>query len=149
MGPQEAGIGRRLAAIFAADVAGYSRLMGHDEVGTLRALSAARATLGRFIAEYGGRLVNTVGDSALAEFASVVDAVQCAMAAQRKLAEEPALTAEGSRLQFRIAVHVGDVMPSGTDILVTASMSAPVCRSLRSPVASAYPVRPTNMSVRD
>jgi len=107
---------RRLAAILAADVAGYSRLMGQDEVGTLRALSAARATLSRLITEHGGRVVNTVGDSALAEFPSVVDAVQCAIAVQDKLADESALPGEGSHLQFRIAVHVGDVMPSGRDI---------------------------------
>src|SRR5215471_19389384 len=99
MGPEEARVGRRLAAIFAADVAGYSRLMGQDEVGTLRALSAARATLSRLIAEHGGRVVNTIGDSALAEFPSVVDAVHCATAVQKKLADESALTAEGSRLK--------------------------------------------------
>lgn len=68
MGPEEARGGRRLAAIFAADIAGYSRLMGQDEAGTLRALSTARATLSHLIAGHGGRLVNTVGDSVLAEF---------------------------------------------------------------------------------
>jgi adenylate cyclase len=116
MGPDEARVGRRLAAIFAADVAGYSRLMGQDEAGTMRALSAARASLGRFIPEYGGRLVNTVGDSVLAEFPSAVDAVKCAIAVQARRAEADAEAVEGPRLRFRIAVHVGDVMPSGTDI---------------------------------
>jgi class 3 adenylate cyclase len=116
MGPKEPPVGRRLAAIFAADVAGYSRLMGQDEPGTLRALMAARATLGRFIAEYSGRLVNTVGDSVLAEFPSVVDAVKCSMAVQARLAETEAEAGEGPHLPFRIAVHVGDVMSRGADI---------------------------------
>jgi adenylate cyclase len=116
MGPEEPRVERRLAAIFAADVAGYSRLMGQDEAGTLRALSAARATLGCLIAEHGGRIVNSVGDSVLAEFPSAVDAVKCAMAVQQRLAEEDAEAAEGPRLPFRIAVHVGDVLPRGEDI---------------------------------
>src|SRR3954465_7593102 len=78
---------RRLAAIFAADVAGYSRLMSQDEVGTLRALTSHRGIMDRLIAENGGRIANTAGDSVLAEFPSVVDAVQCAVAIQRSLAE--------------------------------------------------------------
>ncbi len=75
MGPQEHKIERRLAAIFAADVAGYSRLMSQDEVGTLRALTAHREVMDRQIAEHGGRIANTAGDSVLAEFPSAVDAV--------------------------------------------------------------------------
>jgi TolB-like protein/class 3 adenylate cyclase/tetratricopeptide (TPR) repeat protein len=116
MGPEETKGGRRLAAIFAADVAGYSRLMGQDEEGTLRALSAARATLDRVIADHGGRIVNTAGDSVLAEFPSAVAAVKCAMAAQEKLAQAETEATQGVHLLFRIAVHVGDVLPSGTDI---------------------------------
>jgi adenylate cyclase len=69
---------RRLAAIFAADVAGYSRLMGQDEAGTLRSLTSHRETMDRLIAENRGRIANTAGDSVLAEFPSVVDAVECA-----------------------------------------------------------------------
>src|SRR5262249_44354729 len=80
-------VGRRLAAIFAADVAGYSRLMGQDEAGTVHALSAARVTMDRFITEHGGRVVNCVGDSLLAEFPSAVDAVKSAIAVQRMLTE--------------------------------------------------------------
>jgi adenylate cyclase len=113
---EEPHVGRRLAAIFAADVAGYSRLMGQDEAGTVRALSAARARLGSLIDAHGGRLVNTVGDSALAEFPSAVDAVKCAMAAQEKRVQADGAPAEVPRLSFRIAVHVSDVLPSGTDI---------------------------------
>lgn len=90
--------------------------MGQDEAGTVRSLSAARATLDRLITEHGGRVVNSVGDSVLAEFASAVDAVQCAIVAQESLAEADAKATEGPRLLFRIAVHVGDVMPRGMDI---------------------------------
>src|SRR4028119_200012 len=77
---------RRLAAIFAADVAGYSRLMEQDEVGTLRMLTAHREVMDRLIAEHSGRIANTAGDSVLAEFPSAVDAVQCAMQVQKALA---------------------------------------------------------------
>jgi adenylate cyclase len=73
-----------LAAIFAADVAGYSRLMEQDEVGTLRALTTHREALDRLIGEYGGRIANTAGDSVLAEFPSAVDAVQCAVKPKRR-----------------------------------------------------------------
>ena len=86
MGPQEHKIERRLAAIFVADVAGYSRLMEQDEVGTVRALSAHRETMDRLIAQSSGRIANTAGDSVLAEFPSAVDAVQCAVQVQDALA---------------------------------------------------------------
>src|SRR5918994_2105667 len=84
-------IQRRLAAIFAADVEGYSRLMGVDEVGTLRTLTAHREIMDRLIGEHGGRIANTAGDSVLAEFPSVVDAVQAAVEVQEALrtANEP------------------------------------------------------------
>ena len=104
---------RRLAAIFAADVAGYSRLMNQDEVGTLRTLTAHREIMDGLIAEHGGRIANTAGDSVLAEFPSVVDAVQCAISVQEKLREANAGLADERRLQFRIGVHVGDVMVKG------------------------------------
>src|SRR3954454_3041045 len=108
---------RRLAAIFAADVAGYSRLMSQDEVGTLRALAAHREIMDHFIAEHGGRIANTAGDSVLAEFPSLVDAVQCAVAVQERLAEANAGVAEDRVLRSRIGVHVGDVMVRGGDLL--------------------------------
>src|SRR5918911_2341992 len=78
---------RRLAAIFAADVEGYSRLMGVDEIGTLRTLTAHREIMDRLIGEHGGRIANTAGDSVLAEFPSVVDAVQAAVEVQEALAQ--------------------------------------------------------------
>jgi adenylate cyclase len=101
---------RRLAAIFAADVAGYARLMGLDEVGTLRRLTEHREILDGLIAGHGGRIVNTAGDSVLAEFPSAVDAVECALAAQARLALANAGLPEERRLAFRVGVHVGDVM---------------------------------------
>ena len=85
MGPQEHKVERRLAAIFAADVAGYSRLMSQDEVGTLRILTAHREIMDRLIAEYGGRIANTAGDSVLAEFPSAVDAVHALSRSRRRL----------------------------------------------------------------
>jgi IS1 family transposase len=86
MGLREHKVERRLAAIFAADVAGYSRLMSRDEMGTLRTLTASREVMDRLIAEHGGRIANTAGDSVLAQFPSAVDAVACAVAVQETLA---------------------------------------------------------------
>ena len=80
-------VSRRLVAVFAADVEGYSRLMGAYEVGTLKALTEWRAILDRLIGEHRGRIANTAGDSVLAEFGSAVDAVQCAVEAQTALAQ--------------------------------------------------------------
>ncbi len=80
-------VSRRLVAVFAADVEGYSRLMGADEVGTLKGLTERRAILDKSIADHRGRIANTAGDSVLAEFGSAVDAVQCAVEAQAALAE--------------------------------------------------------------
>ena len=108
---------RRLAAIFAADVAGYSRLMSQDEAGTLRALAAAREVMDGLIRDHGGRIANTAGDSVLAEFPSAVDAVQCAVAAQEGIREANAGVPEDGRLQFRIGIHVGDVVVRGGDLL--------------------------------
>ncbi|MGF9764414.1 adenylate/guanylate cyclase domain-containing protein [Microvirga sp. 0TCS3.31] len=117
MDRQEHKIERRLAAIFAADVAGYSRLMSQDEVGTLRTLTAHRQIMDRLIAEHGGRIANTAGDSVLAEFPSAVDAVQCAVEVQNAFAATSQNVPEECRLHFRIGVHVGDVMVSGGDLL--------------------------------
>src|SRR5215208_4238551 len=109
MGPQEHRVERRLAAIFAADVAGYSRLMSQDEVGTLRALTSHREVMDALITEHGGRIANTAGDSVLAEFPSAVDAVKCAVTVQEAIAEANARPSDGPPLQFRIGLHVGDV----------------------------------------
>jgi adenylate cyclase len=107
---------RRLVAIFAADVEGYSRLMGADEVGTLRDLTQRRGILDGLIASYRGRIANTAGDSVLAEFGSAVDAVQCAVEAQAALADANAGSSPDRHINFRIGVHVGDVMAQGGDL---------------------------------
>ena len=117
MDRQEHRVERRLAAIFAADVAGYSRLMSHDEVETLRTLTAHREVMDRLIAEQGGRIANTAGDSVLAEFPSAVDAVQCAIAVQAALAQANLDIPDERRIRFRLGVHVGDVMVKGSDLL--------------------------------
>ena len=117
MGPQEHKVERRLAAIFAADVAGYSRLMEQDEVGTLRTLTAYREIMDRLIIEHGGRIANTAGDSVIAEFPSAVDAVKCADTVQAALAQDGGNLPFDRRFQFRIGVHVGDVMVRSNDLL--------------------------------
>jgi len=108
---------RRLAAILAADVSGYSRLMGADEVGTLTALKAHRRELtDSCIAEHHGRIVKTTGDGMLVEFASVVDAVACAVTIQRGMAKRNAKVPEQRRIVFRIGINVGDIIIDGHDI---------------------------------
>jgi TolB-like protein/class 3 adenylate cyclase/Tfp pilus assembly protein PilF len=106
---------RRLAAIVAADVAGYSRLMGADEVGTLAALKASRREIvDPAIAEHNGRIVKTTGDGMLVEFSSAVDAVTCAMIVQQKMAERNGSAAQA--IAFRIGINVGDIIIDGGDI---------------------------------
>src|SRR3954447_7987917 len=110
-------VARRLAAILAADVAGYSRLMERDETGTLNRLKAHRVELVEpLIAEHRGRIVKLMGDGALCEFASVVDAVAYAIAVQRGTAEREAGVPEAERIRFRIGVNLGDVIVEGEDI---------------------------------
>jgi adenylate cyclase len=109
-------VSRRLVAVFAADVEGYSRLMGADEVGTLKGLTERRAILDRLIADHRGRIANTAGDSVLAEFGSAVDAVQCAVEAQAALADANASLPAHRRINFRIGVHIGDVMVRAGDL---------------------------------
>jgi adenylate cyclase len=107
---------RRLAAVLAADVAGYSRLMGADEVGTLAALKTQRREIfDPAIAQHNGRVVKTTGDGMLVEFASAVDAVTCAMAVQDKMAERTAERTE-PHIQFRVGINVGDIIIDGGDI---------------------------------
>src|SRR6516225_4474578 len=108
---------RRLAAILAADVASYSRLMGADESGTLQALKAIRAELiDPTIAAHSGRLVKTTGDGLLVEFSSVIDALRCATEVQTSMAERNASVPAGKRIEFRIDVHQGDVVIENDDI---------------------------------
>src|SRR5436853_1133506 len=109
---------RRLAAILAADVAGYSRLIGADEEGTLGRLRSIRAkVIDPIIAEHRGRLVKTTGDGLLVEFGSVVDALRCATEVQRDMAQRNSETAEPERIEYRIGVHQGDIVVEGDDIL--------------------------------
>lgn len=107
---------RRLAAILAADVEGYSRLMHRDEEATLATLSAHRALVDGLIARHRGRIANTAGDSVLAEFASILDAVSCAIAIQNALAAANEGEPEERRMQFRIGINVGDVMLKDGDV---------------------------------
>lgn len=101
---------RKLVAILAADVAGYSRLMHLDEEGTLATLTGHRSVIDRLIAAGSGNITSTAGDSVLAEFASVVEAVACAVEIQRCLADENALLPGDRQMRFRIGINVGDVM---------------------------------------
>ena len=108
---------RRLAAILAADVVGYSRLMAADEAGTHARLKALRQELIEpAIAAHHGRIVKLMGDGALVEFASVVDAVQCAVEIQRGVAERNAGVPDDQRIEFRIGINLGDVIVEGDDI---------------------------------
>jgi TolB-like protein/class 3 adenylate cyclase len=108
---------RKLAAILAADVVGYSRLMGEDEAGTARAVREHREAAAPLIASKGGRIVKTTGDGLLIEFPSVVAAVECAIAIQKLMAERNAGTREDKRILYRIGVNLGDVLIEGDDIL--------------------------------
>ncbi len=138
---------RRLSAILAADVVGYSRLMGGDEVGTLHALNEHRRELiDPTIAGHRGRIVKTTGDGLLVEFASAVDAVRCAVEVQRGMAERNEVVPPEQRIEFRIGINVGDIIGLGDDIYgdgvnVAArleAMSEPggiyVSRAVRDPV---------------
>jgi adenylate cyclase len=110
-------VDRRLAAILAADVAGYSRLMEADEEGTLAALKAIRRELGDpKISEHRGRIVKTTGDGLLVEFASVVDAMRCAVEFQRGIAQRNIAVPEGKRIEFRIGINLGDIILDEGDI---------------------------------
>jgi len=107
---------RKLTAILSADVKGYSRLMGADEEATLRTLQEYKEVMGSSIQHHRGRIVNTAGDSVLAEFASVVDAVQCAVEIQQVLRAKNALLPESRRMEFRIGINLGDVIEEGDTI---------------------------------
>src|SRR5262245_35776964 len=108
---------RRLTAILAADVAGYSRLIGADEEGTLAELKALRrALVDPKIIEHRGRIVKTTGDGILVEFSSVVDALRCAVDVQREMAARNAEVPQDKRIEFRIGIHQGDVVIEEDDI---------------------------------
>src|ERR1700738_4344834 len=101
---------RRLAAILAADIAGYSALMGADETRTVQDLKGHQAVVLPMVSEFGGRIIDTAGDGILAEFASVVNAVKCAVAIQSTMAQRNAGIEPERRMQFRIGINVGDIV---------------------------------------
>ncbi|MDH3912949.1 MAG: adenylate/guanylate cyclase domain-containing protein, partial [Rhodospirillales bacterium] len=107
---------RKLTTILCADVVGYSRMMEADEVATLETLKAYREAMAGFIARHDGRVVSTSGDGLLAEFASVVEAVQCAAEVQRELSARNAALGGERRMDFRIGVNLGDVIVEGDDL---------------------------------
>src|SRR5207248_2753455 len=104
---------RKLAAIFAADIAGYSRLMARDEIGTLARLKGCRGIVDGLIAAHRGRIFTTAGDSVVADFASAVDAVQCAVAVQIAIAADDPGGGDSEPMRLRIGIHVGDVIVDG------------------------------------
>ncbi len=108
---------RKLAAILSADVKGYSRLMGEDEEATVRTLNSYKEVMTSLIQQHHGRVVDAPGDNVLAEFASVVDAVECAVGIQKKLKTRNAELPENRRMEFRIGVNLGDVIEDGEQIL--------------------------------
>ncbi len=101
---------RRLAAILAADIAGYSALMGADEARTVRDLKGHQAVVLPMVGDFRGRIIDTAGDGILAEFGSVVNAVECAIAIQRAMGERNATVEPERRMQFRIGINLGDVI---------------------------------------
>jgi class 3 adenylate cyclase len=107
---------RRLSAILSADVKGYSRLMRSDEVGTIRTLNMYRDLIGTLVTQHHGRVVDSPGDNILAEFASVVDGVQAAVAIQRELKTRNAKLPRNSKMEFRIGINLGDIIVEGDRI---------------------------------
>src|SRR6266446_3217152 len=107
---------RKLAAIFSTDVKGYSRLMGEDEVATIHTLTAYRELMATLIQQHRGRVVDSPGDNLLGEFASVVEAVQCAVAIQRELKTRNAALPPQRRMEFRIGINLGDIIVEGERI---------------------------------
>ncbi|MGY3236029.1 adenylate cyclase [Bradyrhizobium sp. USDA 4448] len=107
---------RRLTTVLCADVYGYSRLMEADEAGTLEALRRSRAAIARLVERHDGRIVNTWGDAVIAEFASVVEAVQCAVEIQQEISDQESAPPPLNPMRFRIGINLGDVMVDGSDI---------------------------------
>ena len=124
---------RKLSAIFAADVEGYSRLMRRDEVGTLQTLTAYRVIIDRLIASHRGRIFNTAGDSVLADFGSAVDAVQCAIEVQEAIAKANMDRSPDEQMRFRIGIHVGDIIVQGDNLFGDAVNVAARLEALAEP----------------
>ena len=134
---------RRLAAVLAADVAGYSRLMGANEEETLARLKAVRKSLvDPALASYRGRIVKTTGDGMLVEFASAVDAARCSIEVQRTLAAQNADVPQEIRIEFRTGIHLGDIIIDDTDIFGDGVAATPeFCAISNSCVASCFKAR--------
>jgi adenylate cyclase len=107
---------RRLTTVLCADVQGYSRLMGADEAGTLETLRRYRTAIAGLVERHDGRIVNTWGDAVIAEFASVVEAVQCAVEIQQEISSQNSDPSHANQMRFRIGINLGDVMVDGSDI---------------------------------
>ncbi len=116
MRPMTEKLKRRLTTVLCADAHGYSRLMGADEAGTLAILHRHRGIMAALIERHDGRIVNTWGDAVIAEFPSVVEAVQCAIETQQELSAQDPHLPEAQRMRFRIGINLGDVMVDGADI---------------------------------
>ena len=114
---KDTSIKRRLSAILAADIAGYSRLMGQDEAATVRDLKGHQAVILPLVGRHGGRIIDTAGDGILAEFPSVIGATACAAEIQHAMAARNEAVPEHRRMLFRIGINVGDVVIDGDDIL--------------------------------
>jgi hypothetical protein len=135
---------RRLAAILAADVAGYSRLMGADEEGTLERLKALRRELlDPKITEHHGRIVKTTGDGLLVEFASVVDAVRCAVVVQQAMPERDMEVGANDRIKLRIGINLGDVIVEGDDLYGDGVNIAARSKPWSIPAGCSSPIRST------
>ena len=137
---------RKLAAILSADVKGYSRLMGEDEEWTLRTLNTYKGLIRNLVEEHRGRVVGSPGDNILAEFASVVNAVECAVEIQQVLRAKNALLPETRQMEFRIGINLGDVIEEGDSIYGDGVNIAARLESLAEPGGSAYRGPPTTTS---
>ena len=140
------GFKRKLTAILSADAAGYSRLMGEDEEATVRTLTSYREIMSTLIEEHRGRVVDSPGDNLLAEFASVVDAVQCAVEIQNVLKTRNAELPENRKMEFRIGINLGDVIEEGERIYGDGVNMRPESRVWPRGEAFASPEVPTNRS---
>jgi adenylate cyclase len=136
-----ANFSRKLTAILSADAEGYSRLMGHDETATVATLKSCRGIMQAQVERYRGRAVESPGDNMLAEFVSVVDAVQCALAMQEQLKQFAASQPADRRMPFRVGVNLGDVIVDGKRIYGDGVNIAARLESL--PMAYAFPAAPT------
>src|SRR5260370_8232309 len=139
---------RKLSEIFAADVEGYSRLMGRDEVGTVRTLTAYRVIVDRLIASHRGRILNRAGDSLVADFASAVDAVQCAVSVQKAITKQNSSRPVGEQMRLRIGVHVGDIIVQGDNLFGDAVNIAARLEALPEPAGTSRSPAPLD-HIRD